>query len=312
MCNTSHYQRDHHEGQQFSDLALQGQIRKGFVAQTMGEHREEKAYVEFLSGWGAAFINISVTFPINKIMFRQQLHGIHSFYALKQIKQDGIRNLYRGLLPPLLQKTTSVAIMFGTYHQYLNLLQPDSTPAHVSVKHISAALMAGCTEATLLPFERVQVLLQDAAYHKHFRNSFHALYELKAYGFSEYYRGLTAVLMRNGPSNALFFTLRGPIKEALPKLETELGNTFEDFISGAVLGAGLSTVFYPINVVKTRMQIKLGGEFVSFKETYKIVFNERKRSYRKLFRGVHLNYTRSLLSWGIINAAYEAIKKRLT
>ena len=26
---------------------------------------------EFLCGWGAAFINISITFPINKIMFRQ-------------------------------------------------------------------------------------------------------------------------------------------------------------------------------------------------------------------------------------------------
>ena len=26
---------------------------------------------EFFCGWGAAFINITVTFPINKVMFRQ-------------------------------------------------------------------------------------------------------------------------------------------------------------------------------------------------------------------------------------------------
>jgi len=26
---------------------------------------------EFACGWGAAFINITVTFPINKVMFRQ-------------------------------------------------------------------------------------------------------------------------------------------------------------------------------------------------------------------------------------------------
>lgn len=26
---------------------------------------------EFICGWGAAFINISVTFPLNKVMFRQ-------------------------------------------------------------------------------------------------------------------------------------------------------------------------------------------------------------------------------------------------
>jgi hypothetical protein len=34
---------------------------------------------EFVCGWGAAFINITATFPINKAIFRQQLHGISGF-----------------------------------------------------------------------------------------------------------------------------------------------------------------------------------------------------------------------------------------
>jgi len=34
---------------------------------------------EFFCGWGAAFINITVTFPINKVMFRQVLKLCFSF-----------------------------------------------------------------------------------------------------------------------------------------------------------------------------------------------------------------------------------------
>ena len=51
-------------------------------------------------------------------MFRQQLHGIRIPKAVGQLYKEGVWNLYRGLLPPLMMKTTSMAIMFGTYHQY--------------------------------------------------------------------------------------------------------------------------------------------------------------------------------------------------
>lgn len=53
------------------------------MASSRNEHRKEHfldAYKiphpewrEFVCGWGAAFINITVTFPINKVMFRQVL-----------------------------------------------------------------------------------------------------------------------------------------------------------------------------------------------------------------------------------------------
>ena len=77
---------------------------------------------EYVSGWGAAVANIFVTFPINKTMFRQMVHGFSTFEALKQLKREGALHLYRGILPPLLQKSSSTAIMFGTYSQYNRLM----------------------------------------------------------------------------------------------------------------------------------------------------------------------------------------------
>lgn len=42
---------------------------------------------EFLAGAMAALVNISVTFPINKIMFRQMVHGVRTPAALSQVSR---------------------------------------------------------------------------------------------------------------------------------------------------------------------------------------------------------------------------------
>lgn len=274
-------------------------------------------YREFICGWGAAFINISITFPINKVMFRQMLHGVHTHKAFEQLRQEGIRYLYRGLAPPLIQKTVTVSLMFGTYNEYRRLLDHhyyQTIPSDI-VRSSTAAFLAGCTEAILTPFERVQMLLQDHQYHDRYKNTFHVFRELKSYGVREYYRGLTAVLCRNGPSNILFFGLRGPIKDLLPNEKIShlwWSELLRDFVSGAILGAVLSTGFYPVNVIRTKMQASDAGKpFLSVQEAFRQVYNERGRSFRKLFYGVHANYTRALLSWGIINASYEILRKLL-
>ena len=156
------------------------------------------------------------------------------------------------------------------------------------------------------------MLLQTKQYHKHYRNTGHALSELRAnHGIREYYRGLSAILMRNGPSNILFFLGRETIREKFPETDNRYKNIAADFVSGALLGAFISSVFFPINVVKTRMQSQVGGDFISFRRAFWEVFEARNRSWSKMFRGVHINYTRSLISWGIVNASYERLKKLL-
>ncbi|XP_070208200.1 mitochondrial nicotinamide adenine dinucleotide transporter SLC25A51-like [Littorina saxatilis] len=263
---------------------------------------------EFICGWGAAFINITSTFPINKAIFRQQLQGVSVYVALKQLKHEGLRYLYRGLLPPLLQKTTSLSIMFGSYHKFQLELDKTFPAVPRPVNHAAAGMMAGTLEMTLSPFERIQTLLQDERYQKRFNNSFHTARELWAFGIREYYRGGTIIFMRNGPSNVFFFLGREFLNEQIPKLENASSRFVKDFLCGACLGALISTGFFPLNVVKTRMQSRLGGPFHGVVFTFHEVWAERK-SMSNLFRGFHLNYTRSFLSWGIINATYELLMR---
>jgi len=255
---------------------------------------------EYAAGWGSGIINICTTFPINKTMFRQQLHGISAWEAFSQLKAEGLLHLYRGILPPLLQKSANTALMFGSFEQYKRLLTEREVSNTSSM--VLAAFFAGCTEAALTPFERVQTLMLDHQYEGKFRNTPHAFSSLRQYGVSEYYRGLTAILMRNGPSNIIFFGCRDHLRQSLPESFDRFG-LLADFLSGACLGAFISTVFYPLNTTKTHMQKTLGGEFLSFR----VVFSQllKERGARGMFRGVHVNYTRSFLSWGIINMSYS-------
>lgn len=268
----------------------------------------------YFCGSAAAFTNIVVTFPIQKVLFRQQLHGVLASEAVQQLQRDGLRNLYRGLLPPLLQKSTTVAIMFGLYEDFSRVLleQADGSGVPELVTRSFAAALAGTAEAMLMPFERVQTLLQDHRHHERFNNTAHTFRTLLTeFGVKECYRGLVPVLLRNGPSNVLFFGLRGPIKEQLPEATSWTGHLVNDFVCGGVLGAALGIMFYPLNVVKSRAQSQVGGAFQPCKDVLLTVWRERGGSLAMLFRGAHLNYHRSLISWGIINATYELLLKIL-
>ncbi|KAJ7351077.1 hypothetical protein OS493_036891 [Desmophyllum pertusum] len=272
--------------------------------------KDERDWPDFVCGAGAACMNILATFPAYKVMFRQQVEGLRFRKALSQVLREGVSNLYRGVVPPMMQKGTSLAIMFGSYYKFQKVLSRNFTNTPSVVTNTSAAMLAGSMEGILTPFERVQTLLSHRGHNERFTNTFHAFKVVgMQYGIREYYRGLTPILLRNGPSNVLFFGLRGPIKSALPDAKTNIGNAVNDFASGAVLGACLSTVFFPANVVKSQMQKQLGGEFMSCVKAFTIVFNERGRSIRRLFYGVSLNYTRAMLSWGINNCSYELLKK---
>ncbi|KAF0695738.1 Aste57867_13474 [Aphanomyces stellatus] len=267
---------------------------------------------EFVCGGSAAAINIVSTFVPNKIMFRQQLYGISAVDAWASLRADGWHLLYRGVSPPLMQATVSKSIMFGLYNSYHDVLTGhfgDHMLDGVVPTATVAALLTGTSEAVLAPFERVQTLLQTVKYNHEFTTATDAFVRIHAtHGLRENYRGLTAIVLRNAPSNVLFFGLRDHVRDLLPDTTTAGATLAADFVSGAVLGASLNTLFFPLNVAKTRMQSVYGDvRFISITEALRLTYEERGRSIAKVYRGVELNFFRSLVSWGIINAAYEKL-----
>lgn len=236
------------------------------------------------------------------------LHGINVRSAFFQMMDEGVISLYRGMLPPMLQKSVSTSLMFGTYDMFRKPLL--ETNLHPVVTNALAAVLAGSVEAILTPFERIQTLLQDSTYQKDFINMKHVVKVIGSdYGFCEYYRGLVPILLRNGPSNVVFFTLREELNDRIPNVTTIWGlRMVKQFLIGACIGAMNSTLFYPLNVIKVHMQSKLGGPYDSVWQAAREIYVERGKKVSNFYKGVHMNYTRSFVSWGVINLAYDRLK----
>lgn len=186
-----------------------------------------------------------------------------------------------------------------------------------------------------MPFERVQTLLADSTYHSLFKNTAQSFrYVWTNHGFTELYRGLTPILLRNGPSNAMFFVLREEAAHRLPqyvscrsmgkKSPTEnwrnfsehfqsdpMAQTAQEFTSGAIIGAVTSSIFYPFNVVKVSMQSTMGTTRISMWTAFMNVYRERGSKIANVYKGCTINCTRAFISWGIMNTAYEHMKKLL-
>ncbi|XP_063224107.1 mitochondrial nicotinamide adenine dinucleotide transporter SLC25A51 isoform X2 [Bacillus rossius redtenbacheri] len=240
-----------------------------------------------------------------RFWFPGMIHNIGVNHAVSQLSSEGAYFLYRGILPPLCQKTVALSLMFGVYEDCRRALVAARAPELAA--RTGAAVAAGAVEACIMPFERVQTLLQDHRFDRHFRNTVHTFRVVAAdYGLSEFYRGFVPVLLRNCGASTVFFVARDEVKSLFPASGTWWGEISELFVSGAVIGAAASTIFYPFNVIKVHVQSKLGGKFEStIKFTIQMV---REHGVRSLYRGVHLNYTRAFVSWGIINASYEYLK----
>lgn len=273
------------------------------------DNNGKKSLEEYLCGAGASSVNILFTFPLNKLMFRQQMDGIRLAKAFRQLRREGARNLYRGVLPPFLQKTITVSLMFGVYSQNMQFLSAHFPGLPYIPCHCVAAAGAGFAEAILVPLERAQCLLQSREYNKKLINTKHTLNYLRHLGIMECYRGLSAVLLRNSGSNILFLGFREPLMNALPTPRSRVGELTNAFISGAGLGMFLSTAFFPLNVVKNRLMTQIQTPYHGIVETFYVIFKERNYRWTKMFRGVHINYTRAFISWGIINTTYESLKK---
>ncbi|KAL1245638.1 Mitochondrial nicotinamide adenine dinucleotide transporter SLC25A51 [Trichinella spiralis] len=205
---------------------------------------------DFVCGWGAALIETSCTYPFSKIVVRQQLLGLCVSEAFQQLRTEGTAHLYRGLLPPLLQRTSSRCIMFGMYDEYKRIFSC-STSGSFTRCHAGAAFLA----------------------------------ELE-------------ILRPNKPARILSWIIGSCITQRWQ--ETNLSDSSHmkhivgDLFTGLFLGAFISTVFFPVNVMKTRMQASVGVPFTSIWSTFRIVFAERGYSFRKLYRGLP---TASLLSF---------------
>lgn len=283
---------------------------------TMADRREarpppKRSPREYFNGAVAAAVDRIITFPANKLMFRQQLEGLSIRMAFRGMQAEGWTTLYRGLAPPLAHAVVTKGLMFGLYADYKHWLETRTTLSPAVAGNI-AAMMAGSTEAVLAPLERIQTLLQTPKYNKQYGHAIDVARSLRQYGFREYYRGIVPVVIRNGMSTMLYLSLKDPFFDAmtsvLPQTDRRTVTGFLiSFVSGGLLGASLSTLFFPLNVAKSVMQRQVGGPHPALIPMMREIKAQRG-GLAGMYRGVSVNMSRSMVTWGIITSVHDVLR----
>lgn len=264
---------------------------------------------EFISGLFSAIVSVSVTYPITKLIYRQILEKATIQVSVSKMKKDGIRRLYRGMLSPLLQRSAEISIMFGIYKSAEMALHPLNL-RRFDEKTASSAI-SGFAKSLLAPLERTELLLIDSRHHDRFKNMGQAVFIImRDYGPREFYRGYTVILARDIIHNTLFFFAREKIYGMI-KSHNVIRIVFEDFLIGSGMGLFMTTLFYPIKVIKANMQKELGSKFKSVFEVTREVYYYEGRGIRNFYTGIGMNILRAMVGWGIVNVSYEFIKYKL-
>ncbi|KAK9885218.1 hypothetical protein WA026_010721 [Henosepilachna vigintioctopunctata] len=236
------------------------------------------------------------------------LFGIHCRSASQQLKKEGFKYLYRGLLPLVLQRTFQTSIMFGVFEGTRRYMRNNyNLSSRTSL--VIAAAMTGMCESVLTPCERVQILLVDPNYYYRYKNTYDTVGKIISnYGVGEFYRGYIFILARNMVNTSVFFFLKYEVVPQLVPLDSPYYKLIQEFGVGAIVGATVTSITFPLNVVKIASQRWVGLESQDPIRIVKAVYRKRGKSIGRFYLGAYMNFGRGIVNWGLINVTYESMK----
>ncbi|CAD5218888.1 unnamed protein product [Bursaphelenchus okinawaensis] len=221
------------------------------------------------------------------------------------VKTEGIRALYKGLLPNLIGVAPSKAIYFYTYSTGKRVMNESQTfVPNSAITHMISAGFAGFVTATAInPVWLVKTRLQLHEGPLTVRNCLKKIY--KTEGIKGFYKGVTASYM--GISETIIqFVLYEHFRSIIDGIEFSQENTrFANFmLAGAGAKFCACVMTYPHEVVRTRLReedSRAKGFFTTLKQLY------AEGGTKQLYRGLSVQLLRSVPNTAITMGAYEVV-----
>jgi solute carrier family 25 carnitine/acylcarnitine transporter 20/29 len=222
--------------------------------------------------------------------YRGTVHCLRSLMA-----KEGVRGVYKGITSPLAGVAAINAIVFGVYgNTQRNLSNPDTLKSH-----FIAGGTAGLFQSFLCsPMELAKSRLQVSDGTKGPVECLRAIYAHE--GFRGIFRGLNMTILREIPAFSSYFLTY----EWLTR--TEDGgpiSTATMLAAGGVAGTVSWVIVYPVDVIKSRMQIDGIGVTKYLNSIDCLKKSVSSEGYRFLYRGL----TPTVLRAFPVNAATFAV-----
>eukprot|EP00116_Pleurobrachia_bachei_P004863 sb/3465125/ len=211
-------------------------------------------------GCGAAFV-----YPIDlvKTRLQNQVTTIadevlykNSWDCFKKVlKFEGVKGLYRGLIPQLCGVAPEKAIKMTTNDAVRNYFTDTKTGEIPFSGELIAGAMGGCAQVMFTnPIEIVKIRLQVAGEVASTRK-LSAMQVVRDLGFRGLYKGARACILRDAPFSAIYFPTYAHLKTAFADKETGVTNLPGILTAATLAGVPSASLVTPADVIKTRLQV---------------------------------------------------------
>ncbi|KAF9961609.1 hypothetical protein BGZ72_002923 [Mortierella alpina] len=299
---------------------------------------------QFLAGAIAGVTEISCMYPLDLVKTRLQLQpaSLKSPYAAtvsalattaktsvetvpytsivdclrKVVQQEGLLNLYRGVLPPILAEAPKRAIKFGANEQWgFALKKLFSLDRLTALQAGFVGSMAGATEAVMVtPFDLVKVRLQDRHSLGSYSGTFDCVSKIGSQeGLLTFYHGLEATIWRHATWSGVYFMVIHLFRTAFPERPGTSKNEsmLRNFVAGTIGGTFGTLVNTPFDVVKSRVQnqrkgnVKYGWALPSLATVY------REEGFRALYKGLAPKVVRLGPGGGLLLVVFDRVSEMM-
>ncbi|CAA6669425.1 unnamed protein product [Spirodela intermedia] len=280
--------------------------------QALHQQPQIGTWPHLLAGGIAGAVSKTCTAPLARLTILFQVQGMHSDVsalskasiwreASRIVCEEGVRAFWRGNLVTIAHRLPYSSISFYAYERYKLRL--------CCCRFVSSVIrwwLGGITAASMTyPLDLVRTRLAAQTNSIYYRGITHALYAIcRDEGVRGLYKGLGATLLGVGPSIAISFSVYEKLRSVW-QLERPSDNVaLVSLACGSLSGIASSTVTFPLDLVRRRMQLE-GGLFAAFRD---IVQSE---GLRGLYRGILPEYYKVVPSVGIVFLTYESLKSFL-
>ncbi|KAI8381556.1 mitochondrial carrier domain-containing protein [Radiomyces spectabilis] len=317
---------------------------------------------DLLFGSVAGMVGKFVEYPFDTVKVRLQTQPLDRPYysgplncVKVTLQQEGFKSLYRGLSSPLIGSMVENAALFVGYRQVQRLIrnysatpqqidewesmnQEDLPALSMNQLVVAGAASGALASFVLTPVELVKCKLQvqigtpstasstsaaTAGQPIRYTGPFHVIaHTIRQHGFSGFYRGYLATLIRETGGGAFWFGMyeytcdffmrqhQRRTGETITKKDLSPGQLM---LGGALGGMAYNFSFFPVDVIKSQMQTD--EELLSAGKRARQSFMQTARSIYvgggipAFYRGCGITVARSAPSSAIIFLTYELLSR---
>jgi len=273
----------------------------------------------FALGSIAGAIGAAAVYPIDLVKTRMQNQRFtkesEKIYKnswdcfMKVVRGEGVRGLYRGIVPQLIGVAPEKAIKLSVNDLLRSLFRRPGGEVYFPLE----VLAGGCAGASQViftnPIEIVKIRLQVQGEAKKFgvapKSTSTILEEL---GLSGLYKGAAACLLRDIPFSAIYFPAYAKCKELLSDPKT--GPSYLNLLTaGALAGVPAASLVTPADVIKTRLQVEArAGQhtYQNIPHCAELIY--KTEGFSAFWKGAGMRVFRSSPQFGVTLCSYEILQ----